>query len=167
MKSGGRMLAGVAMLSAIGLTYLASKEDYRDTAYNDGGGVQTVGFGTTTHPDGSPVKPGEKTTPVRALIALQAHVNQTETAMRQCIGSVPLSQGEWDAYVSLAYNIGTHVFCGSTLVKKLHETPPDYPAACAEIKRWNKDNGRVIAGLVSRRAAEYSQCLGDKPGDRP
>lgn len=157
---GGRAIIAGLVLSAAGLTYIASDEGYRDTAYNDGGGVQTVGFGTTTHPDGSPVKSGEKTTPVRALIALQAHVNQTEQTMKACIGQVPLYQHEWDAYVSLAYNIGSGAFCGSTLVKKLHDSPPDYAGACAQIKRWNKDNGLVIPGLTKRREREYRQCMG-------
>lgn len=154
-------MPAVLMLSVAGLIGgIVSHEGYRDTAYNDGGGVQTVGFGTTTHPDGTPVKPGERTTPVRALIMLNAHVNQTEQAMRACIGPVPLAQNEWDAYVSLAYNIGSGAFCGSTLVKKLHELPPDYAGACIQIKRWNKDNGKVIPGLVNRREREYRQCMG-------
>jgi lysozyme len=154
-------------LSALGLTFIASDEGYRDASYNDGGGVQTVGFGTTTHPDGTPVKRGEKTDPVRALIALQGHVTKTESAMRQCIGAVPLYQHEWDAFVRLAYNIGSHAFCGSTLLKKLHQTPPDYAGACAEIKRWNKDNGRVIPGLVARREREYRQCVGATTAPSP
>ncbi len=156
----GRMMPAVLLLSVLGFTGIAINEGYQDTAYNDGGGVQTIGFGTTTHPDGSPVKPGEKTNPVRALIALQSHVNQTETAIRTCIGDVPLYQYEWDAYVSLAYNIGTGAFCSSTLVKKLQQIPPDYIGACTQIKRWNKDNGHVVAGLTNRRAQEYARCLG-------
>lgn len=158
-----RLPIAVLVFSAASLAGLAINEGYRDTAYNDGGGVQTVGFGTTTHPDGSPVKPGEKTNPVRALIALQSHVNQTEIAIRTCIGDVPLYQHEWGAYVSLAYNIGTGAFCSSTLVKKLQQTPPDYTGACTQIKRWNKDNGHVVAGLVARREQEYVRCLGEAP----
>jgi lysozyme len=180
MKGGGRAIIAGLVLSAVGLTYIASDEGYRDTAYNDGGGVQTVGFGTTTHPDGSPVKRGEKTDPVRALIALQGHVNKTEAAMRQCIGDVPLYQHEWDAFVGLAYNIGigksgvSDGFCYakrggySGLVKALHQTPPDYAGACKQILRWNKDNGRVIPGLVARREREYVQCVGTKaPSPQP
>jgi lysozyme len=157
-------MPAMLVLSAAGLVSgIAVNEGYKDTTYSDGGGVQTIGFGTTTHPDGTPVKPGERTTPVRALIMLNTHVNKTEQAMRTCIGPVPLAQFEWDAYVSLAYNIGSGAFCGSTLVKKLHESPPDYAGACAQIKRWNKDNGKVIPGLVNRREREYRQCMGDTP----
>jgi len=163
-----RMPIAFLALSALGLTFIATDEGYRDAAYNDGGGVQTLGFGTTTHPDGSPIKRGDKTNPVRALIDLQGHVNQTEAAMRQCLGAVPLHPHEWDAYVRLSYNIGSTAFCGSTLVKKLHQTPPDYAGACKEILRWNKDNGRVIPGLTARREREYRQCVGESiPPSQP
>ena len=179
MKGGGRAIIAGLVLSAVGLTYIASDEGYRDTAYNDGGGVQTNGFGTTTHADGTPVKRGEKTDPVRALIALQAHASKDEDAMRQCIGDVPLYQHEWDAYVRLAYNIGigksgvVDGFCYakrggySGLVTALHQNPPDYAGACTEIKRWNKDNGRVIPGLVARREREYRQCVGATTAPSP
>lgn len=149
-------------LSAAAFIGLALDEGYRDKAYDDGGGVQTIGFGTTRHADGRPVTPGEKTTPTRALIALKNHVTKTERQMRACIGDVPLAQNEWDAFVRLTYNIGTGAFCRSTLVKKLHQTPPDYAGACRQILRWNKDNGRVLPGLVNRREREYRQCMGNE-----
>jgi lysozyme len=79
--------------------------------------------------------------------------------MRACIGDVPLYQNEWDAYVSLSYNIGTSGFCSSTLVKRLKKRPPEYIAACTEILRWNRGGGRVLDGLTKRRQAEYKQCM--------
>ncbi|MHB9021321.1 MAG: lysozyme [Halothiobacillus sp.] len=155
-----RFPIAVLLLSGASLVGIALNEGYQSQAYDDGGGVQTIGFGTTIHADGSSVKSGEQTTPTRALVELGQHVSKTENQMRTCIGEVPLYQYEWDAYVSLAYNIGTGAFCGSTLVKKLKQMPPDYVQACIQIKRWNKDNGRVVQGLVKRRAAEYTQCVG-------
>lgn len=156
-----RRTPAALFLSALALaTGLVVHEGYRGQAYDDGGGVQTLGFGSTTHADGTPVKAGDTTTPVRALVRLAKHVDQTEKAMRACIGPVPLYQHEWDAYVELAYNIGSGAFCGSTLVKLLHKKPPDYAGACAQILRWNKDNGQVIPGLVTRRQDEYRLCMG-------
>lgn len=156
-----RLLPAALALSALGLTGIAVHEGYRGTAYNDGVGVQTVGFGTTTHEDGRPVRPGDRITPERALVRLAEHAAQTEQAMRDCIGPVPLYPHEWDAYVSLAYNIGPAAFCGSTLVRKLKQTPPDYAEACRQILRWNKAGGQVMAGLTTRRQAEYRQCMGE------
>jgi lysozyme len=77
--------------------------------------------------------------------------------MRRCI-TVPLHQYEWDAYVSLTYNIGSGAFCRSTLVRKLNAQ--DYTGACKEILRWNKAGGRVLNGLTKRRPADYNTCMG-------
>lgn len=148
------MVAALA-ISGSALIGIALHEGYVGTAYHDVVGVRTIGFGTT---DG--VKPGDKISVERALIRLGQNVGEKETAMRSCIGDVPLYQNEWDAYVSLSYNIGTSGFCKSTLVKRLKQNPPDYTAACTEILRWNRGGGRVLDGLVKRRRAEYRQCLG-------
>lgn len=137
------------------------REGYRARAYDDGVGVQTVGFGQTRHPDGRPVKRGDTTTPERAVLAITREADATGRAIAACIGDVPLHQHEFDAYVSLAYNIGAPAFCRSTLVRKLRQAPPDYAAACHEILRWNRAGGRVLPGLTKRREAEYRQCIGD------
>jgi len=161
------------VLSGAGLTGIAVHEDYRAKAYDDGVGVQTVGFGTTQHPDGKPVKAGDTTTPPRALIALHQHTERDQVRMRRCIGDVPLYQHEWDAYTSLTYNIGWPAFCRSTLVKHLKytltptlsqgEREAAYAVACGEIMRWDKAGGRVMAGLTKRRVAEYQMCMGATP----
>lgn len=161
-----RRAASALVLSAVALVGIAVHEDYRDRAYlptpQD---VPTVGFGSTRRADGTPVRPGDTTTPVRALVRLQGDINATETALHApgCIGDVPLTQGEWDADVSLAYNIGARAFCASTLVRLLRKTPPDYAGACAQILRWRFQAGRELPGLVKRRRAEYAQCMGVVP----
>ena len=94
-----------------------------------------------------------------ALNRLEKDVRVAEDAVRSCV-TVPLTQGEMDAYTSLAYNIGKTNFCGSTLVKKLNAG--DYQGACAELKRWVYVDGRVVQGLVNRREAEYRRCMGDQ-----
>lgn len=147
-----------AAASAVALASIVGWESYRGTAYDDGGGVQTIGFGTTQG-----VKPGDKIDPVRAVQRLAADANATALQIGACIGPVPLYPHEWDAYTSLAYNIGPTAFCDSTLVKLLHRQPPDYLGACKQILRWNRDNGRVVRGLVRRREAEFKQCIGDTP----
>jgi lysozyme len=155
-----RLSIALLSLSAAGLAGIALHEGYRSRAYDDGVGVQTMGFGTTRHPDGRPVAPGDWVTPERALIMLAHDAARIEREIKMCIGDVPLHPHEWDAYVSLAYNIGPAAFCRSTLVKKLKADPPDYAGACAEILRWNKAGGGVLPGLVKRREAEYRRCMG-------
>lgn len=143
----------VAALSASALIGLALHEGFRDKAYDDGVGVQTIGFGTTEG-----VKPGDTITVERALVRLGADVAKFERELRACVGDVPMYQHEWDAVVSWAYNVGTGAACGSTLVKKLRAG--DYPGMCKELLRWNRGGGRVLRGLTIRRQKEYEQCRG-------
>ncbi|SUA58059.1 lysozyme [Oligella urethralis] len=139
--------------SASVLVGIASYEGYRDRAYTPvKGDVPTIGFGTT-----SGVKLGDRIEPVTALKRLHSDMQKFEGAIKQCV-KVPLYQHEYDAYLSLSYNIGSNAFCGSTLVKKLNAG--DYQGACEQILRWDKFQGRTLRGLTIRRRAEYKQCLG-------
>ncbi len=146
---------GIASLvvSAAALVGIATHEGYRGEAYRDAVGVPTIGFGETAG-----VKMGDKTTPGRSLVQLLGSTNRHADAIRKCI-AVPLYQHEFDAYVSLSYNIGPGAFCQSTLVKKLNAG--DYAGACEEIKRWNRAGGKVLPGLTKRREQEYRLCKGE------
>lgn len=150
-----RKAAVTLVASAAVVGSVATYEGYRGTAYQDVAGVWTIGFGQT-----GGVKRGEKTEPVRAVQRLAGHIEGTAADVRECLGDVPLHQYEFDAYVSFAYNVGVPAFCGSTLVRKLKATPPDYAGACREILRWVHAGGERQPGLVKRRADEYRQCMG-------
>lgn len=148
-----RVAVAALALSAAGLVGVVSWEGYTDRAVIPiPGDVPTIGFGTT---DG--VKLGDRITPPAALARALQDASKFEGALRRCV-TVPLHQYEYDAYVSLAYNIGPGAFCGSTLVRKLNAG--DYAGACAEILRWNRAQGRVVKGLDNRRKAEYTTCMG-------
>ncbi|AZV94498.1 lysozyme [Pseudomonas sp. S 311-6] len=151
MNGRQRIAAALLSLSGAGLVGIAAHEGYRGTAYDDGVGVQTIGFGTTAG-----VKPGDRIEPVRALIRMADDVGATERGLARCI-AVPLHQHEWDAYVSWTYNVGTGAACSSTLVRLLNEG--QYEAACRQLPRWNRAGGRVLAGLTKRRAEEMQLCL--------
>lgn len=138
------------------LVAAAVHEGYSDRPYLDAAGVPTQGFGRTENVGG-------KTTVERELIALLKDMEGRKAAIEKCV-KVPLHQHELDAYMSLAYNIGTGAFCGSTLVRKLNAG--DYAGACREILRWNRAGGKdcnVRAnncyGIVERRQAEYRTCM--------
>ena len=154
MKKARVVVASLAV-SASCLVGIAGYEGYRAIAYlptkND---VPTIGFGETKG-----VKMGDKTTPERALVQLLKSTEEHADGIRQCI-KVPLHQHEFDSMVSLSYNIGTGAFCKSTLVRKLNAG--DYTGACEQIKRWDKQAGKVLPGLVKRRQAEYRMCMGAK-----
>ncbi len=139
--------------SAAGFVGLTLYEDYRGAAYIPvAGDVPTIGFGTTEG-----VKLGDTITPPKAMARALRDVQKFEGAIKQCV-KVPLHQWEYDAFVSLSYNIGAGAFCGSTLVRKLNAG--DYAGACAEIDRWNRAGGKVLRGLVNRRASERALCEG-------
>jgi len=138
-------------LSATALVAIALHEGYKEDAYIPlAGDIPTIGFGTT-----SGVKLGDRTTPEKALQVALRDIQKFEGAVKQCV-TVPLTQGEYDAYISLSYNIGTSAFCRSTLVKKLERQ--DYEGACAEILRWDQFKGKKLPGLTKRRQEEYIKC---------
>lgn len=142
------------VLSAAALVGIALKEGYTDQAIIPvPGDVPTLGFGTT---DG--VKLGDRTTPPQALARKLSDVQKFEGAIRQCV-RVPLHQHEYDAYVSLAYNIGSSAFCASTLVRLLNQE--QYEDACRQILRWDRFKGQPLRGLTIRRQSEYAQCMGE------
>ena len=140
-------------LSAAALVGIALHEGYSDKAYTPvPGDVSTIGFGTTQG-----VKPGDSITPPKALQRALQDVQQFEGAIKRCV-TAPLHQHEYDAYISLSYNIGQSAFCGSTLVRKLNAQ--DYEDACKEILRWDRFKGQPLPGLTNRRRAEFQQCVG-------
>lgn len=147
-----RLKLAALSLSASALVGIAGWEGFSGSAYQDIVGIWTLGFGTTEG-----VKQGQTIDPVKALQRKLTDVQQFEGALKQCI-KVPLHQYEYDAYLSLAYNIGPTAFCNSTLVRKLNAG--DYEGSCKEILRWNKAGGKVVRGLTNRREAEYRQCIG-------
>ena len=71
---------------------------------------------------------------------------------------VPVTQSQFDAMVSLAYNIGQGAFAKSTLVKELNAGASKAEVA-VQFMRWNKANGRELAGLTRRRKAEKNLFL--------
>jgi lysozyme len=138
-------------LSATALVAIALHEGYRENAYVPmAGDIPTIGFGTT-----SGVKLGDKTSPEKALQVALRDIQKFEGALKQCV-KVPLTQGEYDVYISLSYNIGSGNFCRSTLVKKLNGQ--DYEGACKEILRWDQFQGKRLPGLTKRRQEEYLKC---------
>lgn len=152
MKSKQRQAVAALVISATTLVGIAVHEGYVGQTYLDAVGFPTIGFGETKG-----VKPGQTTTPTRALVQLLKSADEHAKGMSDCI-RVPLFQHEYDAYLSFTYNVGVGAFCRSTLNKKLNAG--DYDGACLEILKWDKAGGRQLAGLTKRRQEEFKQCRG-------
>lgn len=147
-----RLVVAALSLSAAGLVSIANLEGFSEKAYIPiPGDVPTIGFGSTEG-----VKMGDTITVPKALEHFMRDVGVAESAIGRCV-KVPLSQSEYDAFTSFAFNVGGEAFCSSTLVKKLNSG--DYDGACDELERWVYSQKRVVPGLVNRRQVEYRLCV--------
>lgn len=144
-----RLAAGSLAISAATLIGLAVHEGYRGDAYRDIGGVPTIGFGET-----SGVQMGQRTDPVRALIKLNESAEAHARGMVACL-TAPISQNEYDAYLSFTYNLGVGSFCRyiAPIINKL-----DYDAACRKILLFDHVGTTKVPGLTRRRQEEFAKC---------
>ncbi|ENW97322.1 lysozyme [Acinetobacter dispersus] len=142
--------------SQVGINLIVSFEDLKLDAYDDGVGVWTIGYGTTVYPNGVKVKQGDTCTLGQAKEYFAHDLNRFEKAVNQSV-KVSINQNQFDALVSLTYNIGEQAFKDSTLLAKLNKG--DYIGAAEQFPRWNKGGGKVLKGLVRRRAVERELFL--------
>jgi lysozyme len=137
-------------ISQAGLDLISSFEGLALKTYRDPVGVLTIGFGHT----GPDVHQGLVITKARAFELLREDTSGAAVQVERLVPR-PLSQGQFDALVSLVFNAGTAPLTG-TLGRKLNAG--DVDGALAEFGRWVKGtvNGVLVtfAGLVRRRAAE-------------
>lgn len=143
------------VLSDNGLQLVKDSEGFRSKAYQDTGGVWTVGYGTTRI-NGRPVIKFDTVDELYAVVLLKADVASATNTVNRLV-KVPLTQNQFDALVDFVYNLGEGQFSKSTLLKKLNLK--DYVGAAEEFPKWVFDNGKVQPGLVTRRAKERSLFL--------
>lgn len=129
-------------------------EGLRLTAYPDPGSRNgepwTIGYGHTS--DGHmKVYRGLTITPAQAEEALAYDLNETAAAIEKLV-KVELSDNQFGALVSFAFNVGANAFARSTLLKKLNAG--DYAAVPQQMARWIYNDGKPMQGLINRRAAE-------------
>ncbi|EPK6019535.1 TPA: lysozyme [Citrobacter freundii] len=129
------------------------------TAYPDpgtGGAPWTIGYGWTHPVDGKPIKPGMTIKQETADRLLKTGLVSYENDVLK-MAKVKLTQGQFDALVSFAYNVGSRALSTSTLLRKLNDG--DVKGAADEFLRWNKAGGKVLNGLTRRREAERALFL--------
>lgn len=143
--------------SAAGRAAITQREGNVLTSYRDSVGILTIGVGHTTAAGAPTVAPGMKISAAQSDEILSRDLATFEKAVLDAV-KVPLAQSEFDALVSLAFNIGGKAFSDSTLVKKLNAE--DRAGAADQFGVWIKAGGKTLQGLVTRRQAERRQFLG-------
>ncbi|MDY4594133.1 MAG: lysozyme [[Pasteurella] aerogenes] len=138
-------------ISERGINFIKSEEGERLTAYQDIVGVWTIGVGHTGYVDNKPVSKGMKISQDKSRELLLKDLRRFEKTINDSV-KVPLKQNQYDALVSLAFNIGEGAFARSTLVRKLNAL--DYQGASVQFLVWKNAGGRVSKGLLNRRKRE-------------
>jgi len=141
-------------LSKMGKAEIISYEAIILTPYIDSGGVKTVGIGATVSdiPDIKSWSWDKEISITQAVDMFLRHVDKYAAAVNKAL-KVDVTQEQFDALVSITYNIGTGGMAGSTFMRRVNEkAAPDRVAAA--MLMWNKDNGKTIPGLTTRRRKE-------------
>lgn len=155
-----KAFAGIAAFGGAGVTAaflgltstgLLQSEDLRTKAYRDPIGIPTICVGETRG-----VYMGQTLTERQCMDMLASRIAEFDKGLGKCV-KVELPTETRSAVVQWAYNVGLGAACKSTLVKKLNAG--DTEGACNELPRWNRAGGRVLPGLVTRRAHEKALCL--------
>lgn len=148
-------------LSEKGETLIKHFESCRLEAYQDSKGIWTVGWGNTSYENGARVKSGDRLSQHRADDLFKRIVQHFVNDVNYLTKGTYLKQQQFDALVSFAYNLGSDIdidniaegLGDSTLLKliKLDNKHPEIPS---QFRKWNKSDGKVLAGLTRRRKAE-------------
>ncbi|MCK9565333.1 MAG: lysozyme [Methanothrix sp.] len=146
-------------ISENGLNFIAEHEGIRYTLYNDPAGHCTIGIGHLVHKgncDGSDASEQgflDGITRDQAYELLRLDVAVAEHVVNAYV-TVPLTQSQFDALVSFAYNVGSGNFRNSDLLTKLNTG--DYDSVSIELNKWVYGSGKVLPGLVTRRRDEWA-----------
>lgn len=148
-------------MSEPGLELLKQWEGFKLKVYKDSAGLPTIGVGhliTKSEQSsgqiligGVAVSYANGLTDQQALDLLSQDVQPAQQAVNNGV-KVQLNQDQFDALVSFTFNVGVGAFNGSTLLKVLNQG--QYGQVPAQLQRWNKAGGKVVQGLVNRRANE-------------
>lgn len=143
-------------ISDDGIALIKRFEGLRLQAYQDSVGVWTIGYGWTQPVAGRKVGAGMAIDAATAERLLVCGVAQFEQGVERLV-AVTVTQGQFDALVSFAYNLGLRALENSTLLRRLNAG--DRQGAADQFGRWVNAGGVRLDGLVARRAAERALFL--------
>lgn len=146
-------------ISNKGLELIKEFEGFSSVAYLCPAKIPTIGYGNTFWEDGRKVRIGEQISKSKALELLEFVANKDFADKIFPLIKVQINQNQFDAMVSLAYNIGVGAFSNSTLLKRVNAK--DFIGAGNEFLKWDKSDGKPLLGLTRRRQREKELFLRD------
>lgn len=140
-----------------GLALIRRFEGFRGSAYRCPAGTWTIGYGHTAQAGEPDVTPGMQMSEAAANVLLRADVDKFAREVRAVLKR-DLNDAQFSALVSFAYNVGLGAFRSSSVLKAINRGDDD--AVPRRLLLWVKAGGRVLPGLVRRRAAEAELFVG-------
>lgn len=164
-----RFAIGGLTLSFAAAVALLADEGFTDRAVIPvKGDVPTVAFGMTERPDGSPVRMGDRATPVEGLWRSAAYLARAESRVKACL-TADLHQVEYDTMLDFSYQYGQARLCNSDIVRKANAG--DYLGSCKAyldfrfVKKYdcsttiNGQRNKVCWGVWTRSKERYEKCM--------
>ena len=169
-----RVVVAALSLSAAAFVGTTMHEGYTDRAVVPTKGDRpTLGFGSTFHEDGRPVRMGERTDPVNALKKAQAHMSREEEKFRASLPGASLTQAEYDVYMDFVYQYGSGAWSKSAMRSQI--MAGNHRAACDALLRYrfaagydcstriNGQPNKRCWGVWTRQQARHQACLAAQP----
>lgn len=145
-------------VSPAGVAKIKSHEGCKLTAYPDPGSRDgkpwTIGFGST----GPDIRQGLTWTQAQADARFLADLRRFENQVERVLDGAPTTQAQFDALVSFSYNVGL-AGLGTSQLLRFHKAGK-FGQAASQFARWKYNDGKVMPGLVTRRAAEAAMYRG-------
>lgn len=143
----------ITTVNDAGIALITSFEGFEPKPYLCSAGVPTIGFGTTRYPNGKKVTLSDKEiTRFEATFYFHHDLKHFELAV-DAMATDTVTQNQFNALVSFAYNLGAQSLKRSTLLKLVNENHNNQLIQ-NEFMKWVSAGGKKVAGLVRRRAAE-------------
>lgn len=137
----------------IAAPYVAEWEGMKCEAYQDAVGVWTIGCGHTKD-----VKPGDVVTRAEAMMMLVDDLKETIDGLAPHV-RVPVTEGQFIALTSLAFNIGVEGLVGGCPKLMAALNAEDWKACAKEFLDVDKAGGIRLSGLTRRRREETELFL--------
>lgn len=142
-----------------GLNLIKQFEGFSGKPYLDSVGMPTIGYGFTYYPNGKRVTMNDSPISEEHATTLLAEIIKPYEVGVDSMTRDDITQNQFNALVSFAYNLGVKSLQGSTLLKKVNRNPNDKTIR-DEFLKWVNAGGKKLQGLVNRRNKEAEVYFG-------